>query len=104
MELFVRLQTRRHGFNRVFSSKVTVMVWYDKVYLPIIDSEFSRHEADLETYSHYTPLWLLLNRLDTLPSAAQPLLPQAHPVVAGADGQGVAAQAPAHAPCDGVDL
>lgn len=45
---------------------------------------------------------LLLNRLDAFPSAAQPLLPQADPVVTGADGQHVAAQAPADAPGDGI--
>jgi hypothetical protein len=47
---------------------------------------------------------LFLNRLDTIPSAAQPLLPQADPVVAGADSQNVAAQAPADTPCGGIDV
>lgn len=47
---------------------------------------------------------LLLNRLDAFPSAAQSLLPQADPVVASADCEGIAAQTPAHAPCGGVDV
>lgn len=47
---------------------------------------------------------LLLNRLDTFPSAAQPLLPQANTVVAGADGQHVTAQTPAYAPGDSIDV
>jgi len=47
---------------------------------------------------------LLLNRLDTFPSAAQPLLPQADTVVASADGQYVTAQTPAHAPGDSIDV
>lgn len=47
---------------------------------------------------------LLLNGLDTLPSTTKPFLPQTDPVVASADGQGVAAQAPAYAPCGGIDI
>jgi hypothetical protein len=47
---------------------------------------------------------LLLDCLHTLPSTAQPLFPQADAVVAGADSQYVAAQAPAHAPGDGIDV
>jgi hypothetical protein len=47
---------------------------------------------------------LLLNRLDAFPSAAQSLLPQADPVVSGADCEGIAAQAPAHAPRGGIDI
>lgn len=47
---------------------------------------------------------LLLDRLDTLPSAAQPLLPQADPIVASADREHVTAQTPAHAPGHGIDV
>jgi hypothetical protein len=49
-------------------------------------------------------LILLFDCLDTLPSTAQPLLPQADPVVSSADSEHVAAQAPAHAPGDGIDV
>jgi hypothetical protein len=54
----------------------------------------------------YRVIWscLLLNRLDALPTTTQPLFPQADSVVAGADSQHVAAQAPAHAPGDGIDV
>lgn len=46
----------------------------------------------------------LLDRLDILPAASQLLLPQADLVVAGADGQNVAAQAPARAPGHSVEV
>lgn len=46
----------------------------------------------------------LLDRLDALPAAGQLLLPQADLVIAGADGQDVAAQAPARAPGHGVEV
>lgn len=46
----------------------------------------------------------LLNCLDTFPSTAQPLLPQADSVVASADGQHVTAETPAYTPCGGVDV
>jgi hypothetical protein len=47
---------------------------------------------------------LFLNRLDTIPSTTQPLLPQADPVVTSADSQDVAAQAPAYTPSGGIDV
>ena len=47
---------------------------------------------------------LFLNRLDTVPSTTQSLLPQADPVVTGADSQNVAAQAPANTPSSGIDV
>jgi hypothetical protein len=47
---------------------------------------------------------LLLNRLDTVPPAAQPLLPQTNSVVASADREHIAAEAPAYTPCGGVDV
>lgn len=47
---------------------------------------------------------LLLQCLDTLPSAAQPLFPQADPVVASADCQHIPTQTPTHAPRDRIDI
>lgn len=47
---------------------------------------------------------LILDRLDALPAAAQPLLPQTDPIVACADGQDIAAQTPAHTPGDGINV
>lgn len=47
---------------------------------------------------------LLLDRLHTLPSTTKLLLPQADSVVTRADGQDVAAQAPAHPPCYSADI
>jgi hypothetical protein len=49
-------------------------------------------------------LVLLFDCLDTLPSTAQPLLPQADPVVSSADSEHVTTQTPAHAPGDGIDI
>lgn len=45
-----------------------------------------------------------LDRLDALPAAGQLLLPQSDLIVTGADGQNVAAQAPARAPGDSVEV
>jgi len=47
---------------------------------------------------------LLFNRLDTVPSTTQSLLPQADAVIASADSEHVAAQAPAYAPRGGVNV
>lgn len=49
-------------------------------------------------------MWSLLNRLDTLPAAAQPLLPKADSVVTRANSQNIATQTPADAPGDGFDI
>jgi hypothetical protein len=47
---------------------------------------------------------LLFDCLDALPPTAQPLFPQADAVVAGADSQYIAAQTPADAPGDSIDV
>lgn len=47
---------------------------------------------------------LLLDVLDLLPLPLQILLPQADLVVAAADGKNVAAQTPANAPQNGIEL
>jgi hypothetical protein len=61
--------------------------------------------ADLPGYKRTTLDYaLLFDRLDTLPATAQPLFPQADAVVASADSQYVAAQAPADAPGDRIDI
>jgi hypothetical protein len=56
-------------------------------------------------FIHMYPLCsLFLDCLHAIPSTAQPLLPQADSVVAGADGEYITAETPAHTPCSSVDV
>jgi hypothetical protein len=62
-----------------------------------------RRVREILTVGNCQSIRLILNRLDVLPSATQPLLPQRDAVVARADGQNVAAQAPTSPPGDVVE-
>lgn len=59
------------------------------------------HSAD---FFSFAILVSILECLHALPAAAQPLLPQTDPVIAAADCEHVATEAPAYAPGGGVDV
>ena len=76
-----------------------------KAWLPAqVIAEGDRTWFSISRLSCFPPVILLFNRLDALPSAAQLLLPQTNPVVPGAHSKNVAAQTPAHAPCNRLDV
>ena len=89
----------------VFSTpRPVVFIWW-----PLVGPEFEAEtygvlqESPRVCFVFYRDV-LLLDRLDAFPSAAEPLLPQTDPVVAGADCERIAAQTPAYAPCGSVDV
>lgn len=64
-----------------------------------------RYRLGLCVSSSYTSSkYLFLDGLNTVPPAAQPLLPQANSVVASAHCEHIAAEAPAYAPCGGINV
>jgi hypothetical protein len=83
--------------GRVLSSRPPRPDWY-------CQQSYRYRDLSIRGFCPYSLCFLFLDCLHAIPSTAQPLLPQADSVVAGADSEHIAAETPAYAPCSSVDV
>ena len=83
--------------GRVLSFRPQRPDWY-------CQQSYRYRHLSIRRFYPYSLYSLLLNCLYAIPSTAQPLLPQADSVVAGADSEHITAETPAHAPCSSIDV